>query len=53
MNEFNSIKPRVRNQTLIIVEGNHEKNTLFYLLLKCFPEMKIEMENVWIYGTNI
>ena len=53
MNEFNSIKSRVRNQTLIIVEGNHEKNTLFYLLLKCFPEMKIEMENVWIYGTNI
>lgn len=54
MNDFvNVIRPRVRNQTLLIVEGNHEKNTLFWLLMKCFPEMKIEMQNVWIYGTNI
>ena len=44
---------RNRSQTLLIVEGNHEKNELFWLLFKCFPEINIDMDNVWIYGTNI
>lgn len=44
---------RNRNQTLLIVEGNHEKNKLFWLIFKCFPEINIDMDNVWIYGTNI
>lgn len=44
---------RKRSQTLLIVEGNHEKNELFRLLFRCFPEMKISMEDIWIYGTNI
>lgn len=44
---------RRRSQTLLIVEGNHEKNDLFWLIFKCFPELNIDMENVWIYGTNI
>lgn len=44
---------RDRNQTLLIVEGNHEKNELFWLIFKCFPEINIDMDNVWIYGTNI
>lgn len=44
---------RKRNQTLLVVEGEHEKNELFWLIFRCFPEMNIEMENVWIYGTNI
>ncbi|MBQ9886188.1 MAG: hypothetical protein IJM37_04950 [Lachnospiraceae bacterium] len=44
---------RKRNKTLIVVEGNHEKNILFELIFRCFPEMSIDMENVWIYGTNI
>jgi hypothetical protein len=35
------------------VEGNHEKNELFWLIFKCFPEINIDMDNVWIYGTNI
>lgn len=46
-------KVRERNQTLLIVEGNHEKNELFWLIFKCFPEISIDMDNVWIYGTNI
>ena len=46
-------KARNRSQTLLIVEGNHEKNKLFWLLFKCFPEINIDMDNVWIYGTNI
>lgn len=44
---------RNRNQTLLIVEGKHEKNKLFWLILKCFPEINIDMDNVWVYGTNI
>lgn len=52
MNKYTS-EVRKRNQTLLIVEGNHEKNELFWLIFKCFPEIHISMDNVWIYGTNI
>lgn len=44
---------RKRGQTLLIVEGNHEKNKLFALIFRCFPEININMEDVWIYGTNV
>jgi len=47
------VQERKRNQTLLIVEGNHEKNELFWLIFKCFPEVDIDLNNVWIYGTNI
>lgn len=52
MNKYTG-EVRKRNQTLLIVEGNHEKNELFWLIFKCFPEIHISMDNVWIYGTNI
>ncbi|MDO4466489.1 MAG: hypothetical protein Q4C49_05710 [Bacillota bacterium] len=44
---------RKRRKTLLIVEGKHEKNELFWLIFKCFPELQIKLEDVWIYGTNI
>ena len=44
---------RKRNQNLLIVEGHHEKNKLFWLIFKCFPEINIDMDEIWIYGTNI
>lgn len=44
---------RKRSQNLLIVEGKHEKDDLFKLLFRCFPEMKISMDDIWIYGTNI
>lgn len=44
---------RKRGQNLLIVEGNHEKNRLFWLLFSCFPEIDIRMDDIWIYGTNI
>lgn len=44
---------RVRRQTLLVVEGKHEKNILFWLLFKCFPELSIMADDVWVYGTNI
>ena len=52
MNNYSNT-PRSRNQTLLIVEGDHEKNKLFWLIFNCFPEINIDMDNVWIYGTNI
>lgn len=44
---------RRRRQNLLIVEGHHEKNKLFWLIFKCFPEININMDEIWIYGTNI
>ena len=44
---------RQRRKTLLIVEGYNEKNTLFWLMFKVFPELDIAYENIWIYGTNI
>lgn len=53
MNDFTIGNKRVRSQTVLIVEGKHERNELFRLIFRCFPEIHINMENVWIYGTNI
>ena len=50
-NYLNEIRKRGRN--LLIVEGKHEKNKLFSLILKCFPEINIDIDDVWIYRTNI
>ena len=44
---------RKRGQNLLIVEGYHEKNKLFWLIFECFPEININMDEIWIYGTNI
>lgn len=52
MNDYIS-EARKREQNLLIVEGNHEKNRLFWLISKCFPEINIDIDNVWVYGTNI
>lgn len=52
MNKYEG-EVRKRSQTLLIVEGDHEKNDLFWLIFRCFPEINIDMDNVWIYGTNI
>lgn len=52
MNDY-EVETRKRGQTLLIVEGYHEKNALFKLLFECFPEINIDIDDVWIYGTNI
>lgn len=44
---------RKRGKTLLIVEGKHEKDVLFRCVLKCFPELQIDEDNIWIYKTNI
>ncbi len=52
MNNYRG-RVRKRSQNLLIVEGHHEKNKLFWLIFKCFPEININMDEIWIYGTNI
>ena len=44
---------RRRGRNLLMVEGNRERNKLFALIFRCFPEIGINMEDIWIYGTNI
>lgn len=52
MNDYAG-EARRRGRNLLIVEGSHEKEDVFGLISRCFPEMNIHMDNVWIYGTNI
>lgn len=52
MNNYRG-ETRKRKQNLLIVEGHHEKNKLFWLIFKCFSEININMDEIWIYGTNI
>lgn len=53
MSNYEWLEPRRRNRHLLIVEGNHEKNELMELLLKCFPEIDMVEDDILIYGTNI
>lgn len=52
MNNY-AVETRRRSRSLLVVEGKHEKDELFWLVFKCFPEMNIDIDDVWIYGTNI
>ncbi|MCH5267164.1 MAG: hypothetical protein J1E62_02365 [Lachnospiraceae bacterium] len=52
MNNYKS-EARNRGQNLLIVEGKHEKDKLFWLLFQCFPEINISIDDIWVYGTNI
>lgn len=52
MNNY-TVETRRRSRSLLIVEGKHEKDELFWLVFKCFPELNIDIDDVWIYGTNI
>ena len=44
---------KTRNQTLIIVEGVLEKDTVLKLLSMCFPEMNLYLPNVVELGRSI
>lgn len=48
-NEYRNI----RNRTLIVTEGNHEKFKLLKKLLLAFPDMKIDFNNIVMYKSNI
>ena len=53
MSNYDFIQTRSRGKHLLIVEGNHEKDELVPLILKCFPQIKIQPENIVVFGTNI
>lgn len=42
-----------RDKLLFVVEGNDEKDKLLKLILKVFPQIPIDMNNIIIYETNI
>lgn len=44
MSNYDFLKPRERKKSLFIVEGEHEKDVLFKLLLRAFPEIDIREE---------
>ena len=49
MNNY-AVETRRRSRSLLVVEGEHEKDELFWLIFKCFPEMNIDINDVWIYA---
>lgn len=53
---MNNVREKVterRNQTLILVEGEHEKGVLLRILLKCFPEIPVGIEDIHVYCSDI
>lgn len=53
MSNYDFMQNRRRGKHSLIVEGKHEKEELLPLILKCFPEIKIQPENIVLFGTNI
>lgn len=44
---------RIRGRTMLVVEGFHERDVLFKSIFYGFPELKISMDDVVVYETNI
>ena len=44
---------RLRNKTLIIVEGENEEVNFFTKLFTCFPELSVKKDRIWVYGTTV
>lgn len=53
MNNTNLELQRIRGRNLFIVEGHNEKEKLLSMIIKCFPQMGMNEDNIIIYGTNI
>lgn len=53
MNNYDFLKNQQKNQTLVLVEGEHEKKILLSILLACFPEIPILSHNVHVYEADI
>ena len=53
MNNYDFLKKEQKNQTLVLVEGEHEKKILLSILLACFPEILISNDNIHVYTTDI
>lgn len=53
MSDYNLLKKRDYKRSLLIVEGEHEKDKLFKLILQTFPEIDIDLKDIVIYRSNI
>lgn len=53
MNNYDFLKNEQKNQTLVLVEGEHEKKILLNILLACFPEVPILSDNIHVYEADI
>ena len=53
MNNYDFLKNEQKNQTLVLVEGEHEKKILLSILLACFPEIPILSDNIHVYEADI
>ena len=53
MNDYSFIPQRITGRTLLVVEGNHEKEELFFFILRCFPEIDISPKDILVYNTTI
>lgn len=53
MNDYENQESRKKNQTLVVVEGQHEKNVFLELLLNCFPQVAFSRENIHVYAADI
>lgn len=46
-------KVRDRNKTLVLVEGKHEKDTMISMMLKVFPEIPINYDNIRVFNADV
>ena len=53
MSNYDFLKKRERNKTLILVEGPYEKNTILKVMIECFDKLSINISNIYIYKTDI
>lgn len=44
MNNYAWLEPRPRKKHLFVVEGNHEKDKLFKLIVNMYPEMDLDLD---------
>lgn len=53
MSNYSFLDSRHRNKTLLVVEGKHEKETFMLMLITFFPEISINKDDIYVYGTDI
>lgn len=53
MNNYEQFASKKKNQTLLLVEGKHEKEDMLRMMLSAFPEIPISMENIHVFSADI
>ena len=53
MSDYKHIDNSSRNKTLIVVEGDLEKNSILKTILLCFPEIPVKYEDIQIFSSDV